>query len=162
MRPAAHRLVLAGLAVLAWGCGGEDSDRAPEDAPPYEPAADTAAMVSAVPGGRAEGAVTVEGRVVDAETGGGIPRAYFVILRPGVTPADWEASQGDSTAALMEAAVVSDSAGAVTVPDLPRGRRYTVMIAAAGYEPAVFDGGLAIRSDDISPTRIKPVRLDPR
>lgn len=158
MRRSPLRLVLA---ALVWGCG-DASQPAPEDAPPYEPAADTAAIVRAAPAGPAEGAVTVEGRVVDAETGSGIPSAYFVILRPGVTPADWEASEGDSTAALMEAAVVSDSAGTVSVPDLPRGRRYTVMIAAAGYEPAVFDQGLAIRPDDSSPTRIEPVRLEPR
>lgn len=135
------------------------ADRGPEDAPPYEPAADTGA-VAGVP--VASEPVTVEGRILDAETGAGVPQATFIVLRPGVTPGEWEASQGDSTTALMEAAVVSDRGGRYRVVDLIPGSRYTVMIAAAGYEPAIFDGGLAILPSDTSPTAIQPVRLDPR
>ena len=62
----------------------------------------------------------------------------------------------------MAGAALSDSIGEWWIEDLLRGRDYTVMVAARGYRPAVFEDGLSLLADDTSPTRIAPVPLQPR
>lgn len=106
--------------------------------------------------------IAVEGRVVDEATGDGIPGATVTVLRPGVGPERWESSPADSTASLMAGAALSDSGGRWWIDDLVRGRDYTVMVAARGYRPAVFEDGLSLLPDDSSPTRIAPVPLQRR
>lgn len=117
--------------------------------------ADSAAPFLATP-------IAIEGRVVDETTGGGISGATVIVLRPGVGVGRWEASPEDSMASLMAGAAVSDSAGGWWIDDLLRGTDYTVMVAARGYRPAVFEDGLSLLADDETPTRIAPVLLQPR
>jgi hypothetical protein len=62
----------------------------------------------------------------------------------------------------MAGAALSDSAGHWWIDNLVRGRDYTVMIAARGYRPAVFEDGLRLLPDDSSPIRIAPVLLQSR
>ena len=106
--------------------------------------------------------IAIEGRIVDGATGGGIAGATVIVLRPGVGPERWGSSPADSTATLMAGVALSDSGGHWWIDDLARGRDYTVMVAARGYRPAIFEDGLSLLADDPSPTRIAPVPLEPR
>lgn len=106
--------------------------------------------------------VTVSGRVVDDETGEGVPGGYVIVLAPGVSFEDWERSSDEEVEQLMAGAAVTDSLGRYQVPDLPRGTDFTVVVAARGHSPAVFESGLTVRSDDPPVTRIADVRLEPR
>lgn len=106
--------------------------------------------------------IAIQGTIVDEATGSGIAAATVIVLKPGVGPDRWESSPADSTASLMAGAALSDSAGRWWIDDLVRGRDYTVMVAARGYRPAVFEDGLSLLPDDSSPTRIAPVRLQSR
>jgi hypothetical protein len=106
--------------------------------------------------------VTVSGRVVDDETGAGVPGGYVIVLAPGVSFEDWERSSDEEVEELMAGAAVTDSLGRYEVPDLPRGTDLTVVVAARGHSPAVFESGLTVRPDDPPFTRIADVRLEPR
>lgn len=106
--------------------------------------------------------VVILGKVVDEVTGSAIAGATVIVLQPGVDPGRWASSPADSTASLMAGAALSDSAGQWWIEDLVRGRDYTVMVAARGYRPAVFQDGLTLLPDDTSPTRIAPVPLQSR
>ncbi|HEU4464296.1 MAG TPA: hypothetical protein VFS53_04555, partial [Gemmatimonadota bacterium] len=59
-------------------------------------------------------------------------------------------------------AAMTDSTGRYEVPALTRGADFTVVIAARGHEPAVFESGLTVRPDDPSLTRLADVRLERR
>lgn len=113
-------------------------------------------------GGSFAAPIAIQGKVVDESTGRGIAGATVIVLRPGVDPARWASSPADSTAALVAGAALSDSAGQWWVDDLVRGQDYTVMVAARGYRPAVFEDGLSLLPDDANPTRIAPVPLQSR
>lgn len=106
--------------------------------------------------------VTVSGRVVDDETGEGVAGGYVIVLAPGVSFEDWERSSDEEVEELMAGAAVTDSFGRYEVPDLPRGTDFTVVVAARGHAPAVFENGLTVRPDDPPLTRIADVRLEPR
>jgi hypothetical protein len=62
----------------------------------------------------------------------------------------------------MAGAAMTDSLGRYEVADLPRGLDFTVVVAARGHDPAVFENGLTVRPDDPPFTRIADVRLEPR
>ena len=73
----------------------------------------------------------------------------------------WDAASGTEVGDLMAAAVVSDSTGHYRVPALARGYDYTVMVAAEGYRPAVFDAGLTVEPDAPALKEMDPVELEP-
>ncbi len=106
--------------------------------------------------------VTVAGRVIDQETGEGVPGGYVIVLAPGVSFSEWEESSDEEVEELMAGAAVTDSLGRYEVPDLPRGLDFTVVVAARGHSPAIFEQGLTVRSDDPPVTRIADVLLEPR
>jgi len=147
-------LFVAGL-PLAAACGGEDAGTRAGSA-----AADSGIAVTAAPPDEVD--VTVSGRVVDAESREGVPDGYVIVLAPGVSFADWEGSPAEQIEDLMAGAAVTDSLGRFEVADLPRGRDFTVVVAARGHEPAVFEGGLTVRPDDPPFTRLADVELAPR
>lgn len=106
--------------------------------------------------------VTVAGRVLDDETGEGLAGGYVIVLAPGVSFAEWERSADEDVEGLMAGAAMTDSLGRYEVADLPRGLDFTVVVAARGHDPAVFENGLTVRPDDPPFTRIADVRLEPR
>ena len=106
--------------------------------------------------------VTVTGRVLDDATGEGLSGSYVIVLAPGVTFGEWERSAGEAVEALMAGAAVTDSLGRYEVPDLARGENFTVVIAARGHAPAVFESGLSVRPDDPPVTRVADVTLERR
>ncbi|HET6361890.1 MAG TPA: carboxypeptidase-like regulatory domain-containing protein [Gemmatimonadota bacterium] len=152
--------LVAGLLSLPAACGDE-----PESAS-VAIVADSAAPDSGLP--VSTGAVstnvdvTVAGRVVDDETGEGVPGGYVIVLAPGVSFEEWEGSSDEEVEELMAGAAVTDSLGRYEVPDLPRGLDFTVVVAARGHTPAIFESGLSVRPDDPPVTRIADVRLEPR
>jgi len=106
--------------------------------------------------------VTVAGRVLDGESKQGVAGGYVIVLAPGISFADWERSPAGEVEELMAGAAVTDSLGRFEVAELPRGRDFTVVVAAPGHEPAVFENGLTVRPDDPPLTRLADVELDPR
>jgi len=147
-------LLVAGPPLLA-ACGDEGVKT--RGAPPDSlPAVAAAAAEAPAP------EVTVTGRVVDAESREGVPGGYVIVLSPGVSFADWERSPAEQVEGLMAGAAVTDSLGRYEVADLPRGRDFTVVVAAPRHEPAVFEDGLTVQDDDPPYTRLADVELDPR
>lgn len=147
-------MLVTGL-PLAAACGGEEG--ATRAGPLV---ADSGIAVTATTPEEVD--VTVTGRVVDAESQEGVPNGYVIVLAPGVSFADWEGSPAEQIEDLMAGAAVTDSLGRFEVADLPRGSDFTVVVAARGHEPAVFEGGLTVRPDDPPFTRLADVELAPR
>jgi hypothetical protein len=152
-----HFLVFL-LPAFPLACGSRTSDSTT--------APDTIAAGAAVTAGSsvtpAGAGVTVSGRVVDDETGEGLAGSYVIVLAPGVTFGEWERSADEEVESLMAGAAMTDSKGRYEVPELTRGADFTVVIAARGHEPAVFESGLSVRSDDPVYTRLADVRLERR
>jgi hypothetical protein len=148
---------LALAAVASTGCGASESVAGRRSGEP--PTAVRSARSDS--GVARAGPVAIRGTVVDAATGAGIASAIVIVLRPGVAPEEWARSRGaEATAALMEAAAVTDQGGAYQIANLARGAAYTVMVTAAGYEPAVFDAGLALTTRDPEVTAMGAVGLE--
>jgi len=79
--------------------------------------------------------VQVVGRILDAYTGWPIPGALFVVLRPGISYADWETDED------IYSYAYADAQGAFVLPDLlARGTRYTLAAGLRGYMPVYQDG----------------------
>jgi hypothetical protein len=141
---------------LACGSGTPDSTTAPHAIAEGAPVTAGSSVAPAVEG------VTVAGRVVDDETGEGLAGGYVIVLAPGVSFGEWERSPDGDIESLMAGAALTDSMGRYEVPALARGMDFTVVIAARGHAPAVFEGGLTVRPDDPALTRLADVRLERR
>jgi S1-C subfamily serine protease len=77
----------------------------------------------------------IEGYVIDADTGRGIPGALYVVLNPGVTLDGWDGSEEQ-----VYAAVETDANGYFELPlPLERGQSYSLMVWAEGYLPTGGD-----------------------
>lgn len=103
--------------------------------------------------------VELAGQVVDAGTQQGIPGAYFLILMPGKTFADLQASGNPAQDGTLHSGAVSDGNGDFRVTGVERGYRYTVIAAADGYQPMHLDHGLEINDQDPEVTRLNPIPL---
>ena len=147
---------LPALLSLACGSGTADSTTAPQGIAEGTPVTAGSSVAPAVEG------VTVVGRVVDDETGEALAGGYVIVLAPGVSFGEWERSPDADVEALMAGAAMTDSLGRYEVPSLARGAEFTVVIAARGHAPAVFEGGLTVRPDDPAITRLADVRLERR
>lgn len=163
-----HVAVFLSSAFLGSACGdppAESEARARSVFPADSLASPDGAPGPAVTAGAAiepRGPVTVTGRVLDESTGEGLPGTYVIVLAPGVTFEEWERSPDGQVEGLMAGAALTDSVGRYEVPDLARGAEFTVVIAARGHEPAVFESGLTVRPDDPATTKLSDVRLAPR
>ena len=83
-----------------------------------------------------EGAVLIEGVVLDADTGRGIPNAVFVILKEGVTIQQYIDSGNDESLIYDSARSYEGGAFQMNVP-VKRGATYEVFALAKGYKPVV-------------------------
>ncbi len=152
--------VVAAFAVLATALACRQENVGP--GPAGDEAGAAGVALGDPVGGPFAPPIAIQGKIVDQSTGSGIAGATVIVLKPGVDAARWASSPADSTAALMAGAALSDSAGQWWVDDLVRGQDYTVMVAARGYRPALFEDGLSLLPDDASPTRVAPVPLQSR
>jgi hypothetical protein len=103
--------------------------------------------------------VTLTGRIVDAATQQGIEGAYFVLLMPGKTYADFQASGDPAGDGIIAGGVKTASDGGFQVQGVPRGNTFTVVAAAAGYQSAHRDNGLEINAQDPAETPLNPIQL---
>jgi hypothetical protein len=149
---------------LVWACSERPgaTGSADSDSTGLSDSAAAATLVSTGDSLAKNSDVTVAGRVVDEETGEGVSGGYVIVLAPGVSFEDWEKSSDEEVEKLMAGAAVTDSLGHYEVPALPRGLDFTVVVAARGHTPAVFESGLTVRLDDPPLTRIADVRLERR
>jgi S1-C subfamily serine protease len=92
----------------------------------------------------AEG-VQVQGQIVDAETGRGIPGVSFIVLKPAVDTRDftWQISE------ILDLSF-SDSDGQFSLSRLlPRDDTYSIIVIAQGYLPVSTDG---LKIDEKTPS----------
>ncbi len=89
--------------------------------------------------------VTLQGQIVDADTGDGVPNAAILILKPGTSLDDITQNNLQS---LTIAAGITDGGGFyITAPPIPAGDTYTVVVLADGYQARGFEGGLEISAN---------------
>jgi hypothetical protein len=83
----------------------------------------------------------IYGYVLDADTGKGIPGAYFVVLEPGMVIEGWDGNESD-----IYTSASTDANGYFELPDpLERGESYAMIVWAEGYQPT---GGNDIKIGD--------------
>jgi hypothetical protein len=100
----------------------------------------------------------VSGRIVDRETKQGINEALIIVLKPGVSTADFIRQQ-ERAMALTSGR--SDRDGRFDLPDaLPAGGQYSLIVVARGYADAVIEDGLRIATNAGPETKLVPIRLD--
>ena len=91
----------------------------------------------------------IQGYILDADTGSGIPGALYVVLIPGVTVDGWDGSE--------EQIYTSAETGANGYFELPlpleRGQSYSIIIWAEGYQPVTGDNLLV--GDEPSPLEVE-------
>lgn len=103
------------------------------------------AAASPTPQPKAKSTV-LKGQVVDADTGRGIPAAYFVVLKPGVTPTEF--LEADADEEMIATVGETDTKGNFrTSPTLPGGQTYAVAVAAKGYKVLEADGALKLPAE---------------
>lgn len=91
----------------------------------------------------------IQGYILDADTGRGIPGAVYLVLDPGVTVDSWDGSD-DQVYTWAE----TDADGYFELPDpLERGQRYTFIAGAEAYRPA-FGEDLLV-GDEASPLEVE-------
>ena len=95
--------------------------------------------------------VQIFGMIADADTGRGIAGAIFVVLKPGVTIADWSK---DFAQDKIYAIGTADTSGNYQLDKpLPREQTYSMAILAKNYRP-VTDDGIEVTADMESPREV--------
>jgi S1-C subfamily serine protease len=91
----------------------------------------------------------IQGTIVDADTGRGIPGALYVVLDPGVTIDGWDGSEEQ-----IYTDAETDANGYFELPlPLERGQSYSIIVWAEGYHPAGGDDLLV--GDEASPLEVE-------
>ena len=91
----------------------------------------------------------IQGYVLDADTGQGIPGALYVVLVPGVTVDGWDGNEEQ-----IYTGAESDANGYFELPDpLERNEHYSIIIWAENYLPVTGDNILV--SDESSPLEVE-------
>lgn len=123
------------------GNGGEPTP----EAPPVNP--------------NAEG-VTLQGKIVDADTQKGIANAALLVLKPGTSLDDVTQDNLDS---VTVAAGLTDSDGFyISAPPIPAGETYTIIVLATGYQARGFEDALEIAADSPELLNIEDIPLTKR
>ena len=91
----------------------------------------------------------IQGYVLDADTGQGIPGALYVVLVPGITVDGWDGSEEH-----IYTGAEADANGYFELPDpLERNEHYSIIIWAENYLPVTGDNILV--SDESSPLEVE-------
>ncbi|MBI4786883.1 MAG: trypsin-like peptidase domain-containing protein [Chloroflexi bacterium] len=106
----------------------------------------------------------IKGQIVDADTQRGIFDALVLLLKPGVTIAEFDEAldSGDPDSLVAAQATTDQDGNYQTAPALARGKAYSVIIVAKGYQFRAFENGLEIKSDDAAVIKMNPVALQKR
>lgn len=103
--------------------------------------------------------VTLQGKIVDANTKRGVAGALLIVLQPGVTADEFEESGFDED--LVATLGTTDRSGNYqTSPMLPRGQTYTVIVGARGYNARVFRNALTIDEDEPDVAKVDPISIE--
>ncbi|MBX7214100.1 MAG: trypsin-like peptidase domain-containing protein [Thermoflexales bacterium] len=117
-------------------------------------------VVTPVPPKQGASTVTLKGEIIDVDTQEGIPDAYVVVLKPGVSFDEVENAGEDEARALIAAVGRTDDSGAfITAPGLERGKTYSVWVFADGYEDRRFPDALTIKSSGQNVLRLDPIEM---
>lgn len=101
----------------------------------------------------------VSGRIVDRKTKAGIAEALIIVLRPGVSTAEFARQQKREMAL---SSTRSDKDGRFALPDpLPGGATYSIVVVAKNYKQALLDESVRIGEDPAPEIKLVPIRLDP-
>jgi hypothetical protein len=88
--------------------------------------------------------VYIQGRIVGADTGRGVPGAQMFVLQPTIS-ASQAAADDTITASEVLTLGIADADGVYrTEEPIPRGQTYSVIIIARGFRPVVADAGMAV------------------
>ena len=91
----------------------------------------------------------IQGYVLDADTGQGIPGALYVVLNPGITVDGWDGSEEQ-----IYTGMETDANGYFELPDpLERNESYSIIVWAEGYRAVTGDNLLV--GDDPSPLEVE-------
>ncbi|MEO8285617.1 MAG: serine protease [Chloroflexota bacterium] len=109
------------------------------------------------PGPSQDNGVVLKGQIVDADTQKGIPGAMILLLKPGVNVNDLTNSNlQENTAAVGQA----DQDGFyITAPGVERGQKYSVIVAADGYQAGIYEDGLTIGANDADLLEVDAIPL---
>ena len=100
----------------------------------------------------------VSGRIVDRKTKDGIADALIIVLKPGVSTAEFVKQQKREMAL---SSVRSNQDGRFELPDpLPAGLAYSVIVVARDYADTVLEEAVRIGVDAPAETKLTPIRLD--
>lgn len=100
----------------------------------------------------------VSGRIVDRKTKEGVTGALIIVLKPGVSTADFIKQQKREMAL---SSVRSAADGRFELPDpLPTGASYSVIVVARDYADTVLEEAVRIGASASTETKLTPIRLD--
>lgn len=100
----------------------------------------------------------VRGRILDRDNKNGVGDALIIILKPGVSTAEFIREQKRDMA-LTSAR--TDRYGNFQLGDaLPSGDNYSVIVVARGYVDKVLEEGLRIAANAEQTTELAPIRLE--
>jgi hypothetical protein len=120
------------------------------DTPPVNSGGDT-------PEPATEG-VTLQGKIIDANTKRAISGALLIVLRPGTTFSEFQESGFDES--MIAAVGTADRNGRYqTSPLIERGQSYTIVVGAKGYQPRFFEDGLEITDSDPDLVDVEDISL---
>ncbi len=105
--------------------------------------------------------VVIKGQILDADTKRGIASAFILLLKPGVSTDEFDAAldAGDVDPLVAASADTDSNGNYQSAPPVARGNKYTVIVAAKGYQMRVFEDGLEITASDRAETSMAAISL---
>lgn len=98
--------------------------------------------------------VYMQGQIVDASTRRGIEGVQFFVIRPEITASQAAADDNLSADEVLTFGVTDRDGIFQTGEAVPRGRRYSVIVFAAGYRPIIADQEVDIPANAENPYRV--------
>lgn len=84
----------------------------------------------------------ISGQVVDNRTGRGISNALVIVLHPRASLRKFLENRSEND---VQTSTETDASGNFTLPEqLPKGKSYSLIVAARGYEPITVEGALRV------------------
>jgi S1-C subfamily serine protease len=136
---------------------GEDDDRHRQNNHPLQSAddegdpAESEEATALVPAG-------VTATLVDAETGDPIEEGVIIVLKPGISLAEFDPENEDH---YLTGGISDDDGHVELINPIERDQPYTVIIAAEGYEPIVLEDEVLAAGDDPEVVDLGEIELQP-
>ncbi len=111
----------------------------------------TTGTAPAAPQPRANDVVYLGGKLVDADTGRGVPGAQVIILRAGLSASAVAAQDNVNEQDILTTAVTDSNGQFQTESAIARNKQYSVIIVARNYRPVIADNGVTLPSNANNP-----------